>query len=975
MCVASLSPVLTLAAALGAAGGPALPGDEAPSVARSFWTIDDGLPQNSVAGCSLDSAGYLWIATFGGLARFDGQRFEVFDVGNREDLPGNRFLQVLCASDDTLWVVAHDVGVLRYREDRFQRIEATHGVLRIIEDAAGRVWTLAAGGVGLVDGDEHRRVRDLANPRTLLPARDGSVWVATFEGTLLRFADGVQSEFGVEHGLPGTPFPALFEDADGRLWAGGKWGVWRATDASNVRFERIEGAPERVRSMAQDDRGAMWFGCADRLVERARADGPFVDVDQGAFDSLLADHRGNVWIGSTSGVGLRCVRPSPLRDATTELSVLAADTWGIGPGRGDSVLVVQNREAFEVRRDGVIRHAFDTNLRCALVDRAGDLWIGQSAGLFHVRGDGWAEIREPGLRGGVRALFEGADGTLWVGSGRGLSRRVGDRFEPAFGDAMPNIRCIAEDAEHGRLWVGTQEGLACVEGDRVTWLTAAEGFSPGSVRTLHLDAEGVLWAGTYGGGLARVEGESVTRFWRGNGLPNDFLATILEDDQQRLWINSNRGLFVVHKDELSRVARGEAERVACALFTPDEGAREANGGNQPTGWRSPDGRLWFPCIDGVVVATPSELPLVEEPPNALIEALAVSDERGLYARFTALGFSAPQRVRVQYRLLGHDAAWVECTGAREARYSYLPPGDYELQVRARNGFGAWSPMVTRPFEIEARLHETKGFLAGIVVLIALGAFGFAELRIKAARERAARLERLHEERDHAERALGQSQVALARLSRGLLVTQETERRRLSSELHDDVTQRLAALAIQAEVAEGRLEDDADRAGELLRGVVEAAQELAGDVQQLSRRLHPVGLRTLGLSEAIRQECDAFTRRSGVGVELDEDVAADELPEDVAVAAFRIFQESLHNIEKHAEASSVSVEVETDDGGLVLSVRDHGRGFDSERGDTTGLGLVTMQERAAAIGGSLSVESSPGVGTTVRLVAPGNGAPR
>jgi signal transduction histidine kinase len=600
--------------------------------------------------------------------------------------------------------------------------------------------------------------------------------------------------------------------------------------------------------------------------------------------------------------------------------------------------------------------------------------VGQSAGLIRIRGDEHTVYADdPALLNGVRALYESRDGTLWTGTTNGLSRREGDRFRTVAPGELVNIRSILEDEPTGRLWVGTQRGLARIDGESVTWLTAQDGLSPGSVRTLHMDAEGILWVGTYGGGLSRIEGETITRYSQANGLANDFLACILEDEQERLWINSNKGPFVVHREDLNRVARGDSDRVACVLFTRAEGAREANGGNQPSGWLAPDGRMWFPSIEGVTVADPRLLPVVEEPPSVLIEALDVGAERELYARFTALGFSAPERVRVQYRLLGNGSDWIECVGPREARYSYLKPGEYELEVRAKNGFGAWSDVESRRFEIEAELHETPAFLVGVVLVIGLGAFGFAELRIRKARERAERLERLHAERDRAERALSQSQAVLSRLSRGLLVTQESERRRISSELHDDVTQRIAALAIQAEIVEARLDSGSEHTREQLQGIVTMAQQLAGDVQQLSRRLHPVGLRTLGLSEAIRQECAAFTRRSGVEVEVTEDVASDEVPEDLAVAAFRILQESLHNIEKHAQASEVSVGIEIESGELLLCVRDSGTGFDSERGPETGLGLVTMHERAASIGGKLSVVSRPGEGTEVCLRAPGPGS--
>lgn len=323
---------------------------------------------------------------------------------------------------------------------------------------------------------------------------------------------------------------------------------------------------------------------------------------------------------------------------------------------------------------------------------------------------------------------------------------------------------------------------------------------------------------------------------------------------------------MVHRSELNRFAMRETDRIACTSFTRGEGAREANGGSQPAGWRTADGRMWFPSIEEVTVADPTELPLDEAPPSALIESLEIGENRELNVRFTALGFSSPERER-------------------------------------------------------------------------------------------------------AERSLSKTQVELRRLSQELLTSQDTVRRRLSRELHDDLSQRLAALAIQAQVVRRRLGDGNAQTCEQVDDIVEMSRQLAIDVQQLSRRLHPIGLRSLGLAEAVRQECDAFARRGGVDVEVEENIASDEVSEEVSVAAFRILQESLHNVEKHARASAVKVRVVVEHGELVVSIADRGQGFDTENGSDAGLGLITMRERAASIAGELSVTSSPGGGTTVCLRVP------
>lgn len=956
--------------------GPASPVQdvEFPAVSIQSWTTEDGLPQNTVSDLCFDAEGYLWVATYGGLARFDGKRFETYDVGSRADLPGNYIRSLAPGRDGDLWVGIVDAGLFRYRDDHFAFVSEAVSQTGIVEDRHGDPWGVSKEGVWCLREEKYQLVR-AGDFRCVLPARDGTFWCSTAEGSLARIGEETEEVFGREAGLPESPLTVLAQDGNGLLWGGSEEGTWRASDAGNRSFVPVAAGPSGVLAITRDAEGGLWFGCEDQLVRWDPEHDSFTEIARGNHGTVLPDLSGNVWTGSTRGAALRCVRATPLLDATAQLQLAAHSTWCITEGRGGTVAVVQGTLVTEVAAGKPPHHEIGNSARTALVDGSGDLWIGHQWGLSRIRGDVRTEFRDvPSLEGGVRALFESRDGTLWIGARAGLSRRVGDDFVPLAPDHLVNIRCILEDAITDRFWVGTFGGLALVEGESVSLLTAEDGLSRGSVRSLYQDAEGSLWVGTYGGGLSLIDDGRITRFTRADGLSDNFITCILEDDHGRFWINSNRGPFVVRRTDLIGVARGELDQVACVLFSAEEGARESNSGYQPSGWHAPDGKLWFPTIEGVTIADPAALPEDEKAPKVLIEGLEVSERRELRAEFTALGFSAPTRVRIQHRLDGYDSDWIECVGPREVRYNGLAPGRYALRVRARNGFGPWSEPVSRSFGIEAKLYEEPWFLVAVVLVVGLGALGFGEYRLNAARKRAARLERLIEERKRAQAALRRSQAAMRRLSRELLKSQEAERSRLSRELHDDITQRLAALAMQAEFVESRLESGGRETTEGLRQIIDRSQELARDVQQLSRRLHPVGLQTLGLVEAVRQELDAFARRVEVEVELREDAAADEVAEDVALAAFRIFQESLHNVAKHADSPSLRVGIVIEQGDLVLTVTDRGRGFDFEPDSAAGLGLITMQERAASIGGRISVRSRPGEGTTVELRAPGARSP-
>ncbi|MBL8541090.1 MAG: sensor histidine kinase [Betaproteobacteria bacterium] len=203
----------------------------------------------------------------------------------------------------------------------------------------------------------------------------------------------------------------------------------------------------------------------------------------------------------------------------------------------------------------------------------------------------------------------------------------------------------------------------------------------------------------------------------------------------------------------------------------------------------------------------------------------------------------------------------------------------------------------------------------------------------------------------------------AALAGHLLTAHEDERRRLARELHDDMTQRLARLAIDA----ARIERGASVAPAegIARSLREELVRLSEDVHALSYRLHPSVLDELGLAAALQAECDRLSRQASIAVEVDVRDLPQPLPREPALCLFRVAQEALRNIARHAQAHAAVVSLAAFDGGLQLAVRDDGRGFDAARSnERPSLGQMSMRERVRLLGGKLDIESAPGHGTTV-----------
>lgn len=252
---------------------------------------------------------------------------------------------------------------------------------------------------------------------------------------------------------------------------------------------------------------------------------------------------------------------------------------------------------------------------------------------------------------------------------------------------------------------------------------------------------------------------------------------------------------------------------------------------------------------------------------------------------------------------------------------------------------------------EATFWEQYGayFVAGLLIL-ALQSVVIAGLLVNRRR------------RQRAEREARQ-------LAGRLLTAQEDESKRLARELHDDLSQRLAAAAIET----GKLEQQTAGSSESqarLGNLKNTLVTIADDVHQISRQIHPAILDDLGLEDALRSECSGFSERHGFAVQLRCGEPPEQVPKDVALCLYRIAQEALRNAAKHAMTDGAEVILRTDPEFVYLEVHDSGCGFDPcDVPGRLGLGLASMEERARLVGGNLTVSSEPGRGTSITVRVP------
>jgi PAS domain S-box-containing protein len=225
------------------------------------------------------------------------------------------------------------------------------------------------------------------------------------------------------------------------------------------------------------------------------------------------------------------------------------------------------------------------------------------------------------------------------------------------------------------------------------------------------------------------------------------------------------------------------------------------------------------------------------------------------------------------------------------------------------------------------------------------------------------------ERMQTEASLESSREALQKLALQLLRVQEDERRRISRDLHDDINQRLALLAMDIEAVERQFSFSSAHVGGAVRAIQDRVVELSDVVRHLAYQLHPSILDDLGLPIALQRLVDEFTARSHIQGSFGHKDIPSTIPQEIATCLYRVAQESLSNVARHAAASRVDVEMTRSQSGLTVTITDNGVGFDVEqpRHGPHGLGLLGMKERVALVHGDLQVVSAVGKGTKVQVV--------
>jgi len=916
------------------------------------------IPFISVRSVTQTKDGYLWLATYEGVFRFDGVRFTRFD-----SLSKNQARQLLATRDGGLWAVYDTGRVGRFLDGKVTSFDAKElpRTNSLAEDPDGSIVAAGSSLFRFRDGHWKETAKALHQTAKLWAAvwfdRAGDLWLVTFD-RLLKLPHGADhfSDVGVPATVRRAKPNRFAQSPDGSVWMADEAAIHAVTPGGSPTELNVAAS-----AMLVDRDGSFWIGNPNHglwrvpapsaspkalfqpegLEEFTKSDGLSGEEVQCVFE----DREGNIWVGTDQGLDRfreGAFHRVPLPD----------------PGRTDSLAAMKNGGVVMMVRDQSYLRTVGTDGKtttlptgiaatdvCVAPDDT--IWVVTPKGFGRLAGQSIQYPSQPELKN-IRAISCDS-ASIWVAdSSLGVFRYADGKTDKIPGLRPQVIAFLQEGPE--RVWVSYADStISIYDNGTIRKYGAPEGVT-GNVYDILKAANGDIWLAAENA-LIRFRNGRFESFDVTPGLP---LWSLNSGEGSFLWFRAGRTMVRLDTREFERALKNPAYKPQTESYGVREGLPDAAALERRSG-----DRVWVVTTSGFgyLDVTPhlrkNSIPPPVQIENLTADGKSLSASTGIHLPklthdlqidYTALSFTYPEKVRFRYKLEGRDQNWQEIGARRRAYYTDLAPKQYTFRVIAANNDDVWNNAgAALSFSIDPAWYQTRWFQAACIACFLAMLWGLYRYRL----------------------------YQIAHQFNVRLEERVTERTRIARELHDTLLQSFQGLMLRLQAVDDLLPQG--KAKDKLDQTLQRADEAIAEARTAVYDLRSSTTTTNDLAEAIKSLADELTTTDSAAFRIVLEGATRHLHPIIRDEIYRMMREALRNAFTHADASRIETEITYGERSLHIRIRDDGKGIPSEflEGGRRGhYGLSGMRERIRQIGGKLEIWSREGAGTEIEMTIAG-----
>jgi ligand-binding sensor domain-containing protein/signal transduction histidine kinase len=957
----------------------------------------NSLNDNSVLSICEDNNGFLWLGTIsGGLNRFNPETESFFSFEHNPDDPSSLSNNIVPAiyidKEGILWAGTGtgglnkmviesstadgigDVKFIRFQHQPDNPYSISNDIITgIIQDPddSNILWVATRlGGVCRLDKRTekfYRFMHDDNNQNSLSSNivyyiyfdQSGRLWVGTFGGGLNYLnEDGktfthFKNQSGNPNSLSDDKVISVFQDRVGNLWFGThKVGInklSRHADSFSL-YRNQPGSAETlssnfVTSVYEDNTGYLWVGTQEGLNRFDRSKGTnnkyFHDqlnsrsISHNWISVIYEDSKGNLWFG-TYGGGFNKFKP-----------------------KDESFTHYQNNPSSS--------NSLSSNKVMSIVENDGFLWIGTRGGgldRFDVDTEGFKNYssnkQDPSSlsNSAVRQIYKDRSGKLWLATNNGLNlfNQEIHSFSHFFHDPESRkglsdnrILFLNEDSK-GNYWVGTLNGL-------------------NKLTPLKEDNE------KYRNKSEEIDQYSIVQYFKKDGLPNNVVYAMLEDENGNLWFSTNRGISKLNLDE---------EKFSNYDVSYGLQSNEFNIGSY---FKSMSGEMFFGGFNGLNSFYPDSIKNNPHIPKVVItdflllnvpvkigkdsplkktiletkEIVLSYNQKVFTFEYSSLDYTSPERNKYSYKMEGFDENWIDAGTRRAATYTNLDPGNYVFKVMGSNNDGVWSNeaaaviiTITPPPWKTWWAYTIYAFIF-IATLVGLRKY---ELNKRRHNEE----ERLRRAREAAK--LREAELLAKTIQAEKEIEKQQIRTRIATDLHDEIGSNLSSISLIS----GMIQNQPGLSKEIKEALLDvnrAAGKSTESIRDIVWFINPMSDQLSDLISRLKESANSMLANIKFNFVSPETESVKKINPEVKRNVYLIFKEILNNIIKHSQASQININIKEDGNIFSISIEDNGVGFE-ESTVKKGNGLLNLRSRAEQINGKLDILTSLGEGTKITL---------